>query len=250
MTEAPGIIHHEWSGTGSSGNVVLIHGSLDRSAGMARLARVLNPLCRVLRYDRRGYGRSWPHPGPFGVQGQVADLERLLDGKPAVLVGHSYGGNVALSASVSLPAGQVTGVAVYETPLSWMPWWPGDTAGGRSMQAPPEDAAEAFMKRLIGERAWEGLPARTRSERRREGVALQGELTWLRMNEPWRAEDVKVPLACGRGTDGLSHHRNAMQWLSENARGDLVDIEGAGHGAHNSHAAEFAARLVVPLLSR
>jgi len=39
----------------------------------------------VLRYDRRGYGRSTPHDGPFGMDEQVADLVALLDDRRAVL---------------------------------------------------------------------------------------------------------------------------------------------------------------------
>ncbi len=42
---------------------VLIHGSMDRSAGMLKLSRRLDDTYHVLRYDRRGYGRSRPHPG-------------------------------------------------------------------------------------------------------------------------------------------------------------------------------------------
>ena len=42
--------------------VVLVHGAMDRSAGMLRLSRRLDETHRVLRYDRRGYGRSKPHP--------------------------------------------------------------------------------------------------------------------------------------------------------------------------------------------
>ena len=79
---------------------------------------------RVLRYDRRGYGRSFPHDGPFAMDAQVADLVGLLDGRRAVLIGHSYGGNIALATADHHPD-LVAGVAVYETPMSWEPWWPG-----------------------------------------------------------------------------------------------------------------------------
>ena len=228
--------------------MVLIHGSLDRSAGMARLARLLNPRCRVLRYDRRGYARSWPHTGPFGVNDQVEDLRSLLGDRRAVLVGHSYGGNVALAASIAMPV-QITGVTVFETPFSWMNWWPSSTAGAATVDVSPEDAAEAFMKRLVGERTWQSLPERTKEARRREGVALQSELGWLRKNEPWKVEDISVPLLCGRGTKGSEHHARAMKWLSEETGGSYVELEGAGHGAPNSHPAEFVDLLIRPHLT-
>jgi 3-oxoadipate enol-lactonase len=38
--------------------VVLVHGSMDRSSSMRPTSEVLQDRFRVLRYDRRGYGRS------------------------------------------------------------------------------------------------------------------------------------------------------------------------------------------------
>jgi len=239
-------IHIDETGPEGAPVVVLIHGSLDRSAGMARLARQLHGRFRVVRYDRRGYARSYPHDGPFSVDDQVGDLELVLNGRRAVLVGHSYGGNVALAASVRMP-GQITAVSVYETPLSWMPWWPGNSAGGASVAASPGDAAETFMKRLIGANAWDALPDRTREDRRREGTALQGELSDLRARAPWEENRISVPVLCGYGSEGAKHHREGMTWLASHLpHARLVCLEGAGHGAPNSHATEFAAELVLP----
>lgn len=238
-------IHREETGPEDAPVVVLIHGSLDRAAGMARLARQLQSRFRVVRYDRRGYGRSHPHDGPFTVGDQVEDLAGVLGGRRAVLVGHSYGGNVAIAASIAMPA-QVSAVSVYETPLSWMPWYPGTTAGAASVAATAEDAAEAFMKRLIGSEAWEALPKRTRDARRQEGPALQGELGALRLSAPWHVGDISVPLLCGHGSEGLDHHKKGMEWLADNAaRGRLVRLDGAGHGAPNSDPVLFAEKLVL-----
>lgn len=242
------LIHAEESGTAGGRLVVLVHGSLDRSAGFARVARLLQPHCRVLRYDRRGYGRSWPHPGPFTVNDQVDDLEELLAGRPAVVVGHSYGGNVALAAAVRLGA-RVEAAAIYETPMSWQPWWPPNTAGGAAAQSSPEDAAEAFMRRLIGDTAWEGLPGKTRAERRREGHALQSELSLLRGSAPWSAADIAQRVICANGSRASAHHTAGMARISaELPRGEHVVIEGAGHNAPNSHPAEFVEQVILPLL--
>ncbi|TFH20998.1 MAG: hypothetical protein E4H05_01065, partial [Acidimicrobiales bacterium] len=38
--------------------LVVVHGSMDRAAGLLRLSRRLDTQFRVVRYDRRGYGRS------------------------------------------------------------------------------------------------------------------------------------------------------------------------------------------------
>ena len=136
--------------------VVLVHGSMDRAAGLLRLSRRLDDDWCVLRYDRRGYGRSVEVGGPFEVAQQVDDLAALLDdmaphGRAAFVFGHSFGGNVALGLAHRRPD-LVGAVAVYETPLSWLDWWPADTAGGSALgQSDPASAAEAFMRRLLGD---------------------------------------------------------------------------------------------------
>ncbi|HZX56412.1 MAG TPA: alpha/beta hydrolase, partial [Ilumatobacteraceae bacterium] len=88
------VLWSEEAGDGDRPLIALVHGSMDRSAGMLKLSRRLDSDFRVLRYDRRGYGRSFPHPGPFMMAGQIDDLVGLLAGRRAVLVGHSYGGDV------------------------------------------------------------------------------------------------------------------------------------------------------------
>jgi pimeloyl-ACP methyl ester carboxylesterase len=236
--------------------IALIHGSMDRSSGMLKLGRRLDTTHRVARYDRRGYGRSVDahgrHPGPFDMGHQVADLLEVLAGRPAVLVGHSYGGNVALATAAHHPH-LVRGVVVYETPLSWEPWWPGNTAGAAAVASgsDPEVAAERFMRRMIGDERWEALPDRTRATRRLEGAAMVAELADLRQQVPWRPEDVRVPLAAGYGSGGAAHHARAMRQVAEQVAGAVVvELEGCRHDAPLSHPALFADRLVLPLLAR
>lgn len=234
------------SGPESENLVVLIHGSLDRSGGMALLARHIQTSHRVLRYDRRGYGRSWPHAGPFTVADQVDDLQALIGDRRAILIGHSFGGNIALAASGRLGS-QVIGVTTYETPLSWMEWWPGTTAGAMAVASSEADAAENFMVRLIGHKRWNSLPERTREERRREGPALVGELTSLRTCAPWIVEDVSCPVLCGYGAKGMKHHADGARWLSQNlGNGRLVELKDAAHSAPMTHPMQFAHELVLP----
>ncbi len=231
--------------------LVLVHGAMDRSAGMLRLSRRLDEQFRVLRYDRRGYGRSRPHDGPFDMASQVDDLVQVLAGRKAVIVGHSYGGNVALAAAERHPE-LVAGVVIYETPLSWEPWWPGTTAGASAIKAAgrPEEAAEAFMRRLLGDERWEGLPERTRETRRAEGKPLVDELADLREHRPWHAERIRVPVMLGYGTRGAAHHQQGMT-LAAGAIPDarLGVLDGCGHGAPSSDAERFRDELILPLLA-
>lgn len=227
--------------------VVVIHGSMDRSAGLLRLSRRLDERARVLRYDRRGYGRSTPHRGPFGMDAQVADLVELLGERSAVLVGHSYGGDVALATAARYPA-LVRSLVVYEPPLSWLDWWPSTTAGGQALsgEGDPDEAAERFMRRLIGDERWERLPASTRSARRREGRVMIGELADLRSRAPWTAAEIDVPVVAMAGEFGAEHHRRGIAYLGETlADVRTVTIAGAKHFGPNTHADAVAAEISV-----
>jgi pimeloyl-ACP methyl ester carboxylesterase len=243
---------HNWvdvSGPDSDVLIILIHGSLDRSAGMARLSRLTSKTHQTIRFDRRGYGRHQQHNGPFTVAGNRDDVVALVGNRTAVLVGHSYGGNVALAAAEQLGR-QVVGVSTYETPLSWLEWWPRDSAGGAALTVSPEIAAETFMIRMIGEKRWAELPERTKEQRRREGRALTGELGQLRQVAPWNADKISCPVLCGRGTKGAAHHLEASGYLARLfAHGKERIIEGAGHGAPISHPQEFYDLLIQPHLA-
>ena len=223
---------------------------------MLKLSRRLDEQFRVLRYDRRGYGHSVHHPGPFNMAGQLEDLFGLLNGRRAVLIGHSYGGNVVLAAATHLRE-LVAGVVVYEAPLSFEPWWPTSTAGASVIKAvgqsqlAAEDAAEAFMRRLIGDERWMALPERTRHARRAEGPTLVNELADLRENRPWNAVDVRVPLVVGYGTYAAEHRRKGMELVADSvADAQLVCLQDCGHFAPTLAPDKFRRELIEPLLQR
>lgn len=228
--------------------IALIHGAMDRSSGMLKLSRRLDEDFRVLRYDRRGYGRSAAHPGPFTVDAQVGDLVALLAGRRAVLFGHSYGGNVAL-AMAARHRELVAGVAIYESPLPWEPWWPTRPPGpvGES----PAEAAEAFMRRLIGDERWLALPNATRESRRAEGAALVSELADLRTHRPWQGSDVQVPVVVGYGSRAEERYQKGMAHVAASiADAQLVCVEGGGHIAPAVMPDQFRRELIEPLLAR
>jgi pimeloyl-ACP methyl ester carboxylesterase len=235
---------HE-SGDAEAPLVALVHGTMDRSAGMLRLSRCLDRTFRVLRYDRRGYGRSAPHPGPFDTDRQVDDLVGQLAGRRALVFGHSYGGNVALATAARHPE-LVAAVAVYETPLSWLEWWPGTTAGADALatKGDPADAAERFVRRLVSDARWEKLPRTTRAARRAEGPAMVGELVDLRENAPWTAGDVVAPVVAIYGERGAAHHRSGTEYLGrELADVRVVEVPEARHFGPNTHPEAVAAAI-------
>lgn len=92
---------------GAGPDVVLIHGSSGSTRDLTfSLAPALADRYRVIVLDRPGLGYSDPLPGG----GSIEDQARLLQGAAAALgadapivLGHSYGGAVALAWAVTLP---------------------------------------------------------------------------------------------------------------------------------------------------
>jgi len=248
----PGPIAQMVEGSPDAPLVVLVHGSMDRMAGFAKVARRLVDDYCVVRYDRRGYGGSVAHPGPFTIADHADDLIGILAGRRAVLVGHSMGGNVVLAVADRHPE-LVAAVAIYETPLTWMPWWPRNSTSRTVGNAgeDPGDVAEAFMRGMIGNGRWERLPESSRAARRSEGRVLIGEMVSVREQAPWRADAIQAPAVIGRGSDARPHHIEGMARLAESIAGaELVTLAGCHHVAHTAAPDQFVEELIRPTLLR
>lgn len=235
------VVDHPGSGSDGSPLVVLVHGSLDRGTSFARVVRRL-PDLHVVTYDRRGYHRSRAAtPLATSLEDHVADLVTIVGGRPAVLVGHSYGGDVVLGAAAAAPEA-VRAVGVYEPPLPWTDWWPRRTRGNIAAED-PATFAEGFFRRVVNDDAWDRLPERARAERRADGPALVAELASIRREQsPIDFTRIVVPVVLGRGSRSLPHHRQAIDALAELLpSAEIIEIPGATHGAHLSHPDAFAA---------
>nr|WP_283250940.1 alpha/beta hydrolase [Rhabdothermincola salaria] len=221
----------------------MVHGTMDRASSLRKVVRRLPDLdCTV--YDRRGYGGSIDAGTADTITAHVDDLLAVVGDVPAVVFGHSLGGVVALAAAARRPD-VVPAVVAYEAPLSWVSWWPRSSAGSRAVHDHGDDpggAAEAFMRRMIGDELWQRLPARTRAARRAEGPALLAEMAALRTAAaPFRPDDVHVPVVVARGTESAAHHRRGAEELAAVLPDAvLVDLDGAGHGAHLTHPGAVA----------
>lgn len=82
--------------------VWFVHGILGRGRNWRTFARKLvdaSPGARALMVDLRCHGDSVGFPAPHTLDSAAADLEALAvdEGRPSVVVGHSFGGKVALA---------------------------------------------------------------------------------------------------------------------------------------------------------
>lgn len=239
------------SGSGSPERIVLVHGSMDRQSGFLKLAKILGHAHVVTTYDRRGYASSAAMSAPFDLDRHVSDLVEVIGGEPAVVIGHSFGGTVALACAHRFP-GLVRGVVTYENPMPWLEWWPRDTGAGHAARRrdDPEGAAEDFLVRFIGRRLWDRLPESTRRARRAEGRALVDELASIHDLPAFERDGITVPVTVGVGSLAKDYMRRGAENIANLSDSRLVVLEGAHHNAHSARPGEFADRLVGPLIER
>jgi pimeloyl-ACP methyl ester carboxylesterase len=233
------VVEHGGDASGLTPTVVLVHGSLDRGASFARTVRRL-PDLHVVTYDRRGYHHSRAMPVATDLDRHVADLVALVGDGPAVVVGHSYGGDVALGAALASP-GAIGAVGAYEPPLPWCEWWPRRSASS-IVNEDPARFAEGFFRRVVGDAGWERLTDGARAERQADGPALVAELGDLRRRQaPFDLAALRAPLILGRGGTSVWHHRRAIDALVELVpEAEVIEIPGSAHGAPLSHPDAFA----------
>jgi pimeloyl-ACP methyl ester carboxylesterase len=84
--------------------VVLVHDGLLHGAAWDRQWDALSSSYKLVRYDRRGYGRSSLGRKPYSDVDDLARLVRHLELSPATLVAASAGGNLAIQYTLAHPA--------------------------------------------------------------------------------------------------------------------------------------------------
>ncbi|MHB8220556.1 MAG: alpha/beta fold hydrolase [Acidimicrobiales bacterium] len=191
----------------------------------------------------------------LGVVGALSDIPGGV-----TAIGHSLGGDVVVGAALAAPR-LFASIGVFEPPMPWLGFrralqpvpsqrarTDGNAGGAQAARHwPPFDSdpaveAERFFHRMVGKSAWERLPESAKQDRRDDGPALVADLTSIRGSAPFDVTALTVPTLFGRsGAAGEAHHRETAAWLVEHVPGaELMEIDGAGHGAHLSHPDAFA----------
>jgi pimeloyl-ACP methyl ester carboxylesterase len=115
--------------TGSGPSVLVIPGALSTAADYAAFANALAEHFTVYTIERRGRGMSSPQGDDYSILKECEDVLALQQESGAsLLVGHSFGGLVALEVACNNPL--LTKLAVYEPGVSidgsiLMHWMPG-----------------------------------------------------------------------------------------------------------------------------
>jgi pimeloyl-ACP methyl ester carboxylesterase len=208
--------------------VLLIHGLQDSADSFAGMVAELTPAHTVLTYDRRGWGRSRDDKPPASLVDHAQDAIDVLAGRRATLVGHSYGGVVALMTAVMRPD-LVASLAVFEPTVPFTDWWPDyDEMMRRSANLTPMFA-----------RWSEGQPRRTPEQRAADERSMARDFSFVE-TPPFDFADVTVPCLIGGSADTTPWDYQSAERLAELLDADVVMFRDAGHTLHRTHARDFA----------
>jgi pimeloyl-ACP methyl ester carboxylesterase len=231
VTVSGGHLHLRCSGSGAT-TVVLIAGWNDDHTSFSTIDATLAVSTRVCSYDKFGTGTSDPAPNPQRFSTQATDLHELLrltnEPGPYVVVGHSFGGDIAVSFASKFHD-EVRGLLLLDaTPTTWNSVlcavlddgaaFATGLAGVCAMQADPSNNAEG----IEGPSAFAEM----------DGIASLGSLPLI------------VDAAADRGYSDqgaspelatqLTDAWNAGQrhWVSLSSQGELVEVPDTGHYIH------------------
>ena len=99
--------------------LILLHGITTAWQSWLPLIPALAARWQVFAPDLRGHGKSGRVPGCYRLEDYVADLAAFLLQQvksPAVVIGHSLGGLVAIGAAISVP-GHIRALVIGDSPM-------------------------------------------------------------------------------------------------------------------------------------
>lgn len=247
-------IHYELSGEGPP--LVLIHGWTHDARVWKLQAPGLARRFTVLRYDRRGWGRSGGRPDVSRDPGDLDSLMAALDLEDAHVVGHSQGGDAALRFTLAHPE-RVRSLTLYGAP----------PPSGYGVPPAGEDTFPD-MGAIVREHGVDSLravlfrhPLARGFERGGAGSELARQLWAANARRAFgapappagaapkpsmeRLTEVTVPTLVLTGDREMRHFRlaaDAMAYLLPNAT--RVEVSGGGHAVHLQEPERWTAEVV------
>jgi pimeloyl-ACP methyl ester carboxylesterase len=239
---------------GAGPGVVCVHSNASSSSQWRALMETLASGFHVLAPDTHGAGKgpAWPTDRPLALRDEVALLEPVFTraGTPFSLVGHSYGGAVALVAAVQQPQ-RLRALVLYEPTLfalvdaAFTP--PNDAdgirqtvehAGAALATGDRGAAAEHFIDFWMGAGAWRATPQTRRGAIEAAIVNVQG---WGRalFGEPTPLQAfgaLTMPVLLMVGQNSPASARAVARLLAQTLpRLETLEFEGLGHMGPVTH---------------
>ncbi|MFP5376805.1 MAG: alpha/beta fold hydrolase [Acidimicrobiia bacterium] len=204
-------------------SVLALHGWGRSSADFAGALQGLD----AVALDLPGFGATPEPPGPWGAAEYAAAVAPVLDemATPAVVVGHSFGGRVAVHLATAHPE-RVRALVLAGVPLLRRP-------GPRPRPAPAFRAGRALHRRgLVSDARMEALRRRYGSADYRAAAGVMRAVHVRAVNEAY--DDLLPRVACPVELVWGDDDADVPLAVAEAARGLLPDatlhvVPGAGH---------------------
>ena len=246
--------------------IVFLHASASGISQWRAYQRALSDRYTTAAVHLYGYGGTTPWHRPY--RQRLADQAGLVGtviqaiGRPAHVVGHSFGGAVALETARQF-RDDVVSVAVYEPTVFWVlqtavpECWEEISGVVRAVKTRVASgdlggAASGFVDYWARGRQWERMSDRQRATVASAMVSVAHEADAL-MSPPadpdaWLA-DVPAPTLVMQAQDSPAPVREVARLLTENGRRQLHVIDSGGHMAPVTNPAAVLAALR-PFLDR
>lgn len=231
--------------------VLLVHSGGFTSRQWKRLIKELGSDHEILNPDLIGYGSGppWPVGMPFHFHSDVDRLVGMLDGAPTHLVGHSYGGFLAMQLALRAP-GSIRSIAVFE-PVTFGVLGPEDAETRAVIDLLPPYHPDAngvdevwlagFVTWWQGPGAWQGLAPETQQAFRDAGWKLSQEVASLSADTTSRATyaTITAPTLVLGGALTQPAEMHVIQRLAAALpNGTLKVFPGMGHMGPITHGSE------------
>ncbi len=245
---------------GAGPAVVCLHSGGMSARQWTRLTARLSRRFRTLAVDFLGCGDSPPAPAGFTVQDDLDAALSVIDAEaePVHLVGHSYGGVIALWAARRRPE-RVRTLSLCEPVAFGVLHSARDAAGIEEIGGDPafglEGGSEAWLRAFIGywngPGAWDALPKPTREAFARVGPKVYLEVAGINADRTSHEQygEVQAPTLLVYGERTTYAARRVAQILHGVLRGsELHVVAGAGHMHPLTHGDEVDAAIERHLL--
>jgi pimeloyl-ACP methyl ester carboxylesterase len=169
---------------GAGDPIVCIHGTGSSSALWVDAAVELATRGRTIVYDRRGFSRSErPEPLVMDVHRHTDDAAALIDAlaaAPAIVIGRSQGGEIAVDLALRYPDRvralallEGGGLALSEALTRWLADF--DQRVFAAAAADMSTVGETMLSSVVGDAGWEGLPEQVKQIFTANGPAIVAE---------------------------------------------------------------------------
>lgn len=252
-----GTLAYDEAGRGPA--VVLLHGAfLDRGAWDLQVP-ALSPRYRVVRYDIRPFGESTVPEKPYTTTDDLLALMDALKIDRAHLMGHSFGGGIAIDFALAHPA-RVASLLLINSGVTGQQMPPDEQKEAMQVFAAAREGADKAVAAWLQLGLWsasrdrpEVMKAIERSTRRSAKAFTMSAAPFAPITPPasGRLGEVRAPALIVTGDRDTPGNRAGSEMLAKGIPGaKMVSIPGADHAVPIGWAKELHEAVLAFLAAR